>query len=163
MDNEIVLHHRAGRSRGRRRRRRGRSSVAADAWLAPRARVGDRALNEEFLAEHGLEPQTLTLGSNGAIKQAARAGLGVSLLSRAAVETELEAGWLGEIRLSRRPGAAALVRAPLGGRPDAPAVEQFTDFVAKRRRRSARRGCGAGAAAAPIAADRDRGARRDEW
>ena len=40
---------------------------------------------------HQLEPQTLTLGSNGAIKQAARAGLGIAFISRAAVALELEA------------------------------------------------------------------------
>jgi DNA-binding transcriptional LysR family regulator len=39
----------------------------------------------------------LTLGSNGAIKQAARAGLGLALQSRAAVELELEMGVLATI------------------------------------------------------------------
>ena len=39
----------------------------------------------------------LTLGSNGAIKQAARSGLGVALQSRAAVELELELGLLATI------------------------------------------------------------------
>src|SRR5207245_2190568 len=78
------------------------------AWLLRERGSGTRALNELFLAERGLEPKTLTLGSNGAIKQAARAGLGVSLLSRAAVEAELASGWLGEVALrdgpATRPG-----------------------------------------------------------
>jgi DNA-binding transcriptional LysR family regulator len=39
----------------------------------------------------------LTLGSNGAIKQAARAGLGIALQSRAAVELELKLGLLDTI------------------------------------------------------------------
>ena len=43
-----------------------------------------RQLVSEFLAEHDLRPQTLTLGSNGAIKEAVRLGLGVSLQSRVA-------------------------------------------------------------------------------
>ncbi len=90
---------------------------------------GTRALNEQFLADHGLEPQTLTLGSNGAIKQAARAGLGVSLLSRAAVETELESGWLGEIRLTDGPPTRPwfVLRSAVG--PSRATVEQFVDFV----------------------------------
>ena len=40
---------------------------------------GTRQLVAEFLADHDLRPQTLTLGSNGAIKEAVRLGLGVSL------------------------------------------------------------------------------------
>ncbi|MGH2858079.1 MAG: LysR family transcriptional regulator [Solirubrobacteraceae bacterium] len=79
------------------------AELAPRAWLLREPGSGTRALNEQFLAERGLTPRTLELGSNGAIKQAARAGLGVSLLSRAAVEAELAAGWLGEIRLSDGP------------------------------------------------------------
>jgi DNA-binding transcriptional LysR family regulator len=67
--------------------------LANRAWLLREPGSGTRALGEQFLRERGLSPNTLTLGSNGAIKQAARAGLGVSLLSRAAVEPELAAGW----------------------------------------------------------------------
>jgi LysR family transcriptional regulator, low CO2-responsive transcriptional regulator len=77
--------------------------LADRAWLLREPGSGTRALGEQFLEDRGLRPNTLTLGSNGAIKQAARAGLGVSLLSRAAVETELTAGWLGEIALSDGP------------------------------------------------------------
>ncbi len=99
------------------------------AWLLREPGSGTRALNEQFLADHGLEPQTLTLGSNGAIKQAARAGLGVSLLSRAAVETELESGWLGEIRLTDGPPTRPwfVLRSAVG--PTRPTVELFVDFV----------------------------------
>jgi DNA-binding transcriptional LysR family regulator len=43
------------------------------------------------------EPGSGTLGSNGAIKQAARARLGVALQSRAAVELELKLGLLATI------------------------------------------------------------------
>jgi DNA-binding transcriptional LysR family regulator len=73
------------------------------AWLLREPGSGTRVLNEQFLAERGMAPDTLTIGSNGAIKQAVRAGLGVSLLSRAAVQTELSAGLLGEIRLTDGP------------------------------------------------------------
>ena len=50
-------------------------------------------------------PRTLTLGSNGAIKQAAREHLGIALLSHAAVAADLEHGWLGEIKLVDGPAA----------------------------------------------------------
>jgi DNA-binding transcriptional LysR family regulator len=108
----------------------GRAGQLADrCWLLREPGSGTRALNEQFLAESGLEPKTLTLGSNGAIKQAARAGLGVSLLSKAAVESELESGWLGQLRLADGPEARSwfLLRSAIG--PVRPAVELFTDFV----------------------------------
>ena len=105
------------------------SGLGERAWLLREPGSGTRALNEQFLADHGLEPQTLMLGSNGAIKRAARAGLGVSLLSRAAVETELESGWLGEIRLTDGPPTRPwfVLRSAVG--PSRATVEQFVDFV----------------------------------
>ncbi|MBV8219402.1 MAG: LysR family transcriptional regulator [Solirubrobacterales bacterium] len=98
-------------------------------WLLREPGSGTRALNEQFLLEHGLEPKTLTLGSNGAIKRAARAGLGISLLSKAAVEAELESGWLGELHLDGGPEVRPwfLLRSAIG--PVRPAVELFTRFV----------------------------------
>jgi DNA-binding transcriptional LysR family regulator len=102
------------------------------AWLLRESGSGTRTLNEQFLADHELAPQTLTLGSNGAIKQAARAGLGVSLLSRAAVEAELAAGWLAEIHLADGPETRDwfVLRSAVG--PARPAVELFSAFVRER-------------------------------
>ena len=79
------------------------SELAGRAWLLREPGSGTRTLNEQFLTDRGLAPSTLTLGSNGAIKQAARAGLGISLLSRAAVAAELDMGLLGEIALRDGP------------------------------------------------------------
>jgi DNA-binding transcriptional LysR family regulator len=103
--------------------------LAGRDWLLRESGSGTRTLNEQFLAEHELHPQTLTLGSNGAIKQAARAGLGVSLLSRAAVQSELASGWLGEIRLLNGPEKRPwfVLRSAVG--PVRPAVELFIAFV----------------------------------
>jgi LysR family transcriptional regulator, low CO2-responsive transcriptional regulator len=71
--------------------------LAARPWLLREPGSGTRTLVEEFLTGRGIQPTLLTLGSNGAIKQAAMAGLGVALQSRAAVELELELGLLGTI------------------------------------------------------------------
>jgi DNA-binding transcriptional LysR family regulator len=59
---------------------------------------GTRILCEEYLAAHGLHPEVLTMGSNGAIKQAVALGLGVALQSRFAVRLELELGMLATIQ-----------------------------------------------------------------
>jgi DNA-binding transcriptional LysR family regulator len=108
--------------------------IAADdleryTWLLREPGSGTRALNERFLDDHGLRPQTLTLGSNGAIKQAARAGLGISLLSRAAVEGELSSARLAELELAEPPPSRPwfLLRAAAG--PVRPSVDAFSAFV----------------------------------
>lgn len=105
------------------------SALAHRPWLLREPGSGTRALGEQFLSEQGLSPRTLTLGSNGAIKQAARAGLGVSLLSRAAVEAELRAGWLGEVALDDGPEPRPwfVLRSAVG--PVRPAVATFIEFV----------------------------------
>jgi DNA-binding transcriptional LysR family regulator len=105
------------------------AALATRAWLLREPGSGTRALNERFLSRHGLSPRTLVLGSNGAIKQAAHERLGVSLLSRAAVATELRTGWLAEIRLldGPEPRSWFVVRSAVG--PSRPAVAAFTAFV----------------------------------
>ena len=104
-------------------------SLADRAWLLREPGSGTRALNEQFLADRGIEPTTLTLGSNGAIKQAVRAGLGVSLVSRVAVESDLDAGVVAELRLSDGPPARPwfVLRSTVG--VVRPPVGLFMDFV----------------------------------
>jgi len=112
----------------------GRDRVAATGlgdrvWLLREPGSGTRALNEQFLDERGLAPRNLTLASNGAIKQAARAGLGVSLISREAVEGELASGRLGEIRLEDGPASSTwfVLNSAVG--PLRPAVRSFLEFA----------------------------------
>jgi DNA-binding transcriptional LysR family regulator len=98
-------------------------------WLLREAGSGTRTVNEEFLAAHGLDVPTLTMGSNGAIKQAARAGFGVSFLSRDAVDAELDAGLVAEIDVAGRPAARQwhMMRLTVG--PPRPVVDDFVAFV----------------------------------
>jgi DNA-binding transcriptional LysR family regulator len=103
--------------------------LAGRAWLLREPGSGTRVLNEQFLAERGLAVETLTLGSNGAIKQAARAGLGVSLVSRTTVEAELASGRLAELRLHDGPATRPwfVLRSAVG--PDRPTVDAVVAFV----------------------------------
>jgi DNA-binding transcriptional LysR family regulator len=96
-------------------------------WLLREEASGTRALNERFLDAVGLHPRTLTLGSNGAIKQAVRAGLGISLISRAAVEMELASGLLAAIMLTQPPAARRwwALRSAVG-----PVRQPVADFMA---------------------------------
>jgi DNA-binding transcriptional LysR family regulator len=71
----------------------------------------------------------LTMGSNGAIKQAARAGLGVSLQSRAATALELGSGLLETISVREPlPKRQWFVLWPRSG-PLREPVREFLDFV----------------------------------
>jgi len=105
------------------------AALAERVWLLREQGSGTRQLNEQFLSELGVETPTLTLGSNGAIKQAARAGLGVSLLSRVAVEAELALGLLAELPLVDGPPTRPwyIVHSAVG--PLRPAVAGFINFL----------------------------------
>jgi len=105
------------------------SALADLVWLIREPGSGTRQLVAGLLSEHALRPRTLTLGSNGAIKEAVRLGLGVSLQPRVAVEHELRAGTIGEIRvvggLPRREWYAV----PSATVPPRPSVAQFLAFA----------------------------------
>ena len=67
---------------------------ATTPWVMREPGSGTRATAEAYLAERGVAPPSLVLGSNGAVIAGAAAGLGVALVSRDAVGAELAAGRL---------------------------------------------------------------------
>jgi DNA-binding transcriptional LysR family regulator len=72
--------------------------LAQETWLVREPGSGTRETTEEFWAAHGLQlSSAMTLGSNGAVKQAAAAGLGVTLISRHAVAAQLASGALQQL------------------------------------------------------------------
>jgi LysR family transcriptional regulator, low CO2-responsive transcriptional regulator len=113
-------------------------------WLMREPGSGTRIVNEEFLAASALEPQTLTLGSNGAIKQAARAGLGIAFISRAAVALELDNRLLAALPVRHRPASRRWYAMCSTVGPRRAAVERFMTFAASPTAREALAGSGAG-------------------
>lgn len=101
-------------------------------WLLREPGSGTRTANEAFLATAGLEVLTLTVGSNGAIKQAVRSGLGVSLVSYDAAAADIAAGLLAEIAIEPAPPPRDwhVMRSGVG--PVRPVVREFTRFVVPR-------------------------------
>jgi LysR family transcriptional regulator, low CO2-responsive transcriptional regulator len=103
--------------------------LAQTPWLMREQGSGTRRLCETYFASHGLSPPLLTLGSNGAIKNAARQGLGVALQSQAAVELELGFGLLATITpkggLPKRQWY--VVRSTAG--PKSEPVETFSAYI----------------------------------
>ncbi|HVL02995.1 MAG TPA: LysR family transcriptional regulator [Acidimicrobiales bacterium] len=74
------------------------AELAERVWLVREPGSGTRGTTEELFENLGISPPTLTLGSNGAIRESVRAGLGVTLISRDAVARELDLGALEEWR-----------------------------------------------------------------
>jgi LysR family transcriptional regulator, low CO2-responsive transcriptional regulator len=85
------------------------ADLAHAPWLLREEGSGTRLATERLLADLGMSeggdrtPELLTLGSNGAVKQALAIGLGVTLISRFAVAHELREGALTEIRVPGTP------------------------------------------------------------
>jgi DNA-binding transcriptional LysR family regulator len=98
-------------------------------WLLREPDSGTRSANEEFLLANALHGETLTVGSNGAIRQAARIGLGISFLSADAVTSDVDAGLLGVIAIDPAPPPRAWHVMRLAVGPARPLVDDFVAFV----------------------------------
>src|SRR5690349_11054413 len=77
--------------------------LARQTWLLREPGSGTRASTAALLTEMDIAPLALMVGSNGAIRESARVGLGVTLVSRDAVAAELAAGQLAEIGVPGTP------------------------------------------------------------
>jgi len=77
--------------------------LAGQTWLLREPGSGTRATTQALLAELDIPPLTLTLGSNGAIRESAGVGLGITLVSRDAVAPELSSGRLTELPVPGTP------------------------------------------------------------
>jgi DNA-binding transcriptional LysR family regulator len=101
-------------------------------WLVREFGSGTRTVCEDYLASHGVSPEIVTIGSNGAIKQAVSLGLGVALQSLCAVALELELGRLARLRV--RGGLPQrhwyVVRSAIG--PVRPEVAAFMEYTESR-------------------------------
>ncbi|MDP9072813.1 MAG: LysR substrate-binding domain-containing protein, partial [Actinomycetota bacterium] len=67
-------------------------ALAGLTWLLREAGSGTRDATDDLLADLGIEPPTMILGSNGAIEQTVVAGLGVALISLSAVADSIATG-----------------------------------------------------------------------
>jgi DNA-binding transcriptional LysR family regulator len=77
--------------------------LARQAWLLREPGSGTRAATDALLTELDIAPLTLMVGSNGAIRESASVGLGVTLISREAVAAELADGRLGALPVPGTP------------------------------------------------------------
>jgi DNA-binding transcriptional LysR family regulator len=83
------------------RRRVGARDLCREPFVIRETGSGTKSLVERALAERGLGVNpVMSLGSTEAIKRAVMEGVGVAIVSRLAVDAELHAGRLAEIRLA---------------------------------------------------------------
>lgn len=90
---------------------------------------GTRSTAEELMDELGIDPPTLTLGSNGAVRESAQVGLGITLISRDAVVRELEEGALEEWRCPTIPRQRAWHLVARAGEELPPTAQLFVNHV----------------------------------
>lgn len=102
-DNELVVIGAPTAGSGRAARPVTVALLAQQTWLVREVGSGTASTADELLAELGIDPPRLTLGSNGAIRESVMVGLGVALVSRAAVARELAEGTLEEWRAGPLP------------------------------------------------------------
>ena len=102
-------------------------------WVLREKTSGTRKIYEQFLGGHGYDTATLNvvmeLGSTQAVKEAVKAGLGITAISRLAVADEIERGEVGVVALEEgsidRPFTMLYHREKFCTR----AVETFRRFV----------------------------------
>lgn len=68
------------------------AALARETFIVREPGSGTRAALDEYLRAHHLRPQLMEIPSDEAIKQSVMAGLGISLVSRHAIELELRSG-----------------------------------------------------------------------
>ena len=94
---------------------------------------GTREVVERALAEGGVAVQpAMSLGSAEALKRGVAAGLGVTMISKLALETEIETGRLCPLTLSDLSITRPLHLVRLRGKSAGAAVQAFLDLLRPR-------------------------------
>lgn len=105
-------------------------ALSKETWLLREPGSGTRETTEEFFALQGIEPTSImTVGSNGAIKQAAVVGLGVTLISIHAVGRELRDGQLTHLKARTTPLRRSWYALHRAGAELPKSARDFLDFL----------------------------------
>jgi len=106
------------------------SAIASETLIVREPGSGSREVVLTALADHGIEPRrTLEIGSTEAIKQAVSVGLGVSIVSSAAVGDQVAQGRLKVISIDGVNIKRQLWQLKIPGRLDAPAAVVFEQML----------------------------------
>ena len=112
--------------------------LSEQTWLLREPGSGTRTAVEAYLEEHGITPRsTMTLGSNGAIRQAVAVGLGVSLMSNHAAGPELATGTIRRVEAPGTPLRRTWFVLRRDSGPETAPASAFRAFCASREARLA--------------------------
>ncbi|MDB5092180.1 MAG: LysR family transcriptional regulator [Candidatus Eremiobacteraeota bacterium] len=103
--------------------------LARATWLLREAGSGTRETTRDLFAQLGIAPPAVTIGSNGAIRECVRAGLGISVLSRDAVAREIAEGTLAEIPTAATPLVRNWHLVASTERELPPGAKRFVDYA----------------------------------
>lgn len=105
-------------------------AIATETLIVREPGSGSREVVTRALADHGIEPRrTLEIGSTEAIKQAVAAGLGISIVSTAAVSDQVARGRLKIIIMRDLNIKRRLWQLKIPGRLDSPAAVAFEQLI----------------------------------
>ena len=114
------------------------AALASETLIVREPGSGSREIVMRALADHGIEPhRTLEIGNTETIKQAVESGLGVSIVSRAAVSDQVAQG---RLKISPIEGVTIkrrLWQLKIPGRLDVPAAVAFEQLLDHRPERPA--------------------------
>jgi DNA-binding transcriptional LysR family regulator len=100
--------------------------LSEEVFLVRELGSGTRQVGEEALLQHGIRlTHTVELGSTEAVKQAVAAGLGLAIVSKAAILDQLALGKLTTLRVHGLAIQRTLARLRLRGRTPTPAARAF--------------------------------------
>jgi DNA-binding transcriptional LysR family regulator len=103
--------------------------LARATWLLRETGSGTRETTRDLFAQLGIAPPAVTIGSNGAIRECVRAGLGISVLSRDAVAREIAEGTLAEIPTAATPLVRNWHLVTSTERDLPPGAQRFIDYA----------------------------------
>jgi DNA-binding transcriptional LysR family regulator len=104
-------------------------ALARETWLLREPGSGTRVTTEEFFESLGIAPTCLTIGSNGAIREGVRCGLGIALLARDAVNRELAEGILEIVTTPATPLERAWHLVAAADRERSQTVARFVEYL----------------------------------
>ncbi len=128
LDNELVVIASSDHLLAR-RRALSFADLEGATWLLRENGSGTRTFTQNLLQEKDIRPSIMTIGSNVAIKQSVRAGLGVGLLPRQAVLLELTMGLVRELDLQEELPLRRWYALCPKNSPRRPVVEAFLQFL----------------------------------
>jgi DNA-binding transcriptional LysR family regulator len=130
MKDRLVAIAAKGWARGRKRRAVTAAELCREPFVVREVGSGSLSLVERALAGRGLKVEAaMSLGSTEAIKRAVMEGVGVAIVSGLAVESEVAAGKLEEVRVRDLAVGRPLLWCTARGRGNSAAVGAFEELV----------------------------------